>query len=79
VTDVTGVAIRSPRIAHAPPRQPEKTNEGRLMQGGLHWFEDRKEKQFMFENYYSDNIPRRARFVKRQEFISTLKYVINKW
>ena len=49
------------------------------MQGGLHWFEDRKEKQFMFENYYSDNIPRRARFVKRQEFILTLKYVINKW
>ena len=33
----------------------------------------------MFENYYSDNIPRRARFVKRQEFILTLKYVINKW
>ena len=49
------------------------------MQGGLHWFEDRKEKQFMFENYYSDNIPRRTRFVKRQEFILTLKYVINKW
>ena len=33
----------------------------------------------MFENYYGDNIPRRARFVKRQEFILTLKYVINKW
>ena len=49
------------------------------MQGGPHWVEDRKEKQFMFENYYSDNIPRRARFVKRQEFILTLKYVINKW
>ena len=49
------------------------------MQGGLHWFEDRKEKQFMFENYYSDNIPRRAGFVKRQEFILALKYVINKW
>lgn len=30
-----------------------KTYEGRLIKGGLHRFEDRKEKQFMLENYYA--------------------------
>ena len=48
------------------------------MQGGLLRFEDRKEKQFMLENYGA-TIPRHGLFVKRQVFILLLRHVMDKW
>ena len=57
----------------------KKTYKGRLFQGGLYRFEDRKEKQFMFENHYGHTIPRRESIVKRQVCIFILYYVMIKW
>ena len=45
----------------------------------LSLFEDRKEKQFMFENHYGHTIPRRESIVKRQVCIFILYYVMIKW
>ena len=63
----------------APPSPKNETYKGRLFQGGLYRFEDRKEKQFMFENHYGHTIPRRESIVKRQVCIFILYYVMIKW
>ena len=70
---------RAAPVAIRTSAPKNKTYKGRLFQGGLYRFEDRKEKQFMFENHYGHTIPRRESIVKRQVCIFILYYVMIKW